>query len=237
MNAESVLARTGSNPTILFAAKVLAHSFRFGFVPGLGESPMDTSTNVIKAFFHKNGTMTVHLVGRPQVKGEDIVRGNSDVRIEDNGNRNTSGSEPNKSRGPNRLPQNQSFGNPSCLDNKDQSEHFTFESIWTPRFIGGSNPEARLFDETTTPKVAEHATRDEVGLWIQPRSRSNCTLSADGCSPTYSLESKFEELISTVSNLISEEETITVPSDIHFADVHPITPLLNEKERQKFFRV
>ncbi|KAH7002404.1 hypothetical protein EDB80DRAFT_685570 [Ilyonectria destructans] len=120
-------------------------------------------------------------------------------------------------------------GKPSCSANEEQSGPSASESSLITRFIGDSNAEARLFDETTTPKVAEHATRDEVGLWIQPRSCSHFSLSTNSCSPTYSLEGKLGEFISTVSNLISKE-TITVLWDVYFDDVHPITPLLNEKE-------
>lgn len=146
------------------------------------------------------------------------------------------GPEPSpKSGEPKYLQQTQSKGNPSYSTTKDQSEPSTSENSLTPRFIGDSNPEARLFDETTTPKVAEHATRDEVGVWIHPRACSNCSPSTDSCPPTYLLEGKLGEPIPPVSTLISKE-TITILSDIYFADVHPIIPLLNEKEYRQFFR-
>lgn len=54
----------------------------FGFVPSIGEIPMDTSTSIITAFLHQIGTMAVHLVRRPWVKDGDMVRGDSNVRIE-----------------------------------------------------------------------------------------------------------------------------------------------------------
>ncbi|PWY95413.1 hypothetical protein BO94DRAFT_620863 [Aspergillus sclerotioniger CBS 115572] len=107
----------------------------------------------------------------------------------------------------------------------------------SPRFVGDLNPEARLLDETTSPEDAQDMTPGEVGVWIRPQPSSNGGASRD----RRNLLARYrpstigsEPIYPPISNLLSEE-TIKQLSDIYFANIHPLIPVLNKEEYLELF--
>lgn len=105
----------------------------------------------------------------------------------------------------------------------------------TPRFVGDLNPEARLLDKTTTPENVQDMEPGEVGVWIQPRLCSKCGTSGTsgkGCSPSGPYISSRRDPAQSyppVSEMVPQK-TVKALSDVYFTKVHPIIPLLNERE-------
>ncbi|KAJ5862583.1 hypothetical protein N7455_006651 [Penicillium solitum] len=102
----------------------------------------------------------------------------------------------------------------------------------TPRFVGDSNPEARLLDEHHSPEDAQETNPGKVGVWIQPGPKGPTGNTNNPCfSPTQHSFPKRGPGHSQypVSDLLSDN-TIKVLSGFYFANMHPIIPLLNEEE-------
>ncbi|KAE8150464.1 hypothetical protein BDV25DRAFT_172154 [Aspergillus avenaceus] len=98
------------------------------------------------------------------------------------------------------------------------------DSSQTTRFISDLNPEARLLDKTTTPNDAQEVAPMEIGVWVQPRRRSKCAPVTPSSPPKRCRRSH-----PLVSNIVPPE-TIKALSDIYFANLHPIIPLLDQEE-------
>lgn len=102
----------------------------------------------------------------------------------------------------------------------------------TPRFVGDSNPEARLLDEHHSPEDAQETNPGKVGVWIQPGPKSPTGYTNNPCFPPTQYSSPKRgpgRSQYPVSDLLSDN-TIKVLSGFYFANMHPIIPLLNEEE-------
>ena len=100
------------------------------------------------------------------------------------------------------------------------------ENTPTPRFVGDLNPEARLLDEATSPQESQEMAPGEVGIWVQPKPCSMCGSSNEGHSNS---RRRMQQSHAPVSDILSQK-TVHTLSQIYFANLHPIIPLLNEDE-------
>ncbi|GAW16694.1 hypothetical protein ANO14919_061310 [Xylariales sp. No.14919] len=115
-----------------------------------------------------------------------------------------------------------------------------------PRFVGDLNPEARLIDDVdniTSPEQAQDTSADKVGVWVRQHPYNACTPS-DGVSPGQpaSRDRDRDQLSFAsnpylpISNLVRNDDILAL-TNLYFANVHPIIPLLNEHEfRQSLHR-
>jgi len=96
------------------------------------------------------------------------------------------------------------------------------------------NPEARLLDETTTPEDPPDTATGEVGVWLQPRPRSSWSTGAQKESPSSCPQPQEQNVRPgpPTSDLLPES-TVRALSDLYFAKVHPIIPILNEEEYRR----
>ncbi|KAE8141267.1 hypothetical protein BDV38DRAFT_296798 [Aspergillus pseudotamarii] len=103
----------------------------------------------------------------------------------------------------------------------------------TTRFVGDLNPEARLLGETTTPEDAQEMAPGEVGVWVQPRRSSKCAPGGEGLpqagAAVISPSRNSKRSHPPVSDILPHR-TIKALSDIYFANIHPMIPLLDEAE-------
>ncbi|KIW25799.1 uncharacterized protein PV07_08943 [Cladophialophora immunda] len=113
---------------------------------------------------------------------------------------------------------------PSQLPQQYETQEAESESV--PRFVGDLNPEARLLHETESSAEQQATSPDRLGVWFQPHSHSASNSIA---SPVSTQTARTRQQHPTVSNLITMEH-IAALSDLYFANIHPILPLLNEEE-------
>ncbi|KAL3440164.1 hypothetical protein BJX65DRAFT_316928 [Aspergillus insuetus] len=104
----------------------------------------------------------------------------------------------------------------------------------SPRFVGDLNPEARLLDKTTSPEDAQSLAPGEVGVWIRPpkSGRGGVNINSDRRTSLaryapFTMGSG--RIFPPISNLMSEE-TIQQLSEVYFASIHSLIPLLNKDE-------
>lgn len=108
----------------------------------------------------------------------------------------------------------------------------------TPRFAGDLAPETRLLDNAATFDYTQEIYPGDEGVWAQPQLCRKCGSSSGRCSPSVPCppSRSLEWSHPLVTELLSHE-TIKVLSDLYFAKVNPIIPLLNEEEyRQSLSR-
>lgn len=99
----------------------------------------------------------------------------------------------------------------------------------TPRFVSDLNPEARLLDNANSPEEAQNIAPDKVGVWIHnPRP---CITNASNSSHRSRLST---HIPSVVSDLVCSE-SIAALSEIYFAKIHPLLPILNQDDYQQSF--
>ncbi len=122
----------------------------------------------------------------------------------------------------------------TALSRNAHSTSVSLENPATPRFVGDLNPEARLLDETTSPEDAPDTATGEVGVWLQPRPRSSWSTGAQKESPSSCPQPQEQNVRPgpPTSDLLPES-TVRALSDLYFAKVHPIIPILNEEEYRR----
>lgn len=107
------------------------------------------------------------------------------------------------------------------------------EHIPSPRFVGDLNPEARLLDETTSPEETPDTATGEVGVWLRPQLSGRRSINADHTSPVARSPPTQKPHLTYPRPPLSDvvpESSIRALSDLYFAKVHPIIPILNEEE-------
>lgn len=87
------------------------------------------------------------------------------------------------------------------------------------RFVGDLNPQARLLDQGLTPGASEDVASGEVGVWVQHEGPSPSTAESPASTRTGVM----------VSDILSYT-TCKALSDLYFANMHPLLPILNEEE-------
>lgn len=108
----------------------------------------------------------------------------------------------------------------------------THTSPLPTRFVGDLNPQARLIrGNAASLDDEEELAPGEVGVWLQAQARpcSKCGCRPDRRSPSTTISPISRGLRPAASDLVSYE-TIKVLSDLYFANIHPVLPLLNEEE-------
>ena len=100
----------------------------------------------------------------------------------------------------------------------------------SPRFVGDLNPEARLVEEEVSPGESQGISPEKVGVWVQARPGSKSTTS-DGFSLIINSHDNVlpNQLYPSISDLVKTEDILTL-SNLYFANIHPMVPILNEKE-------
>ncbi|ETS87867.1 hypothetical protein PFICI_01695 [Pestalotiopsis fici W106-1] len=109
------------------------------------------------------------------------------------------------------------------------SSHVAFdanESDASPRFVGDLNPEARLIDGSTPSEEMLGTSPGMVGVWVhaQPHGRPSPLARNIAASTHVSSQS-----LQQVPDFIRIEDLLAL-TNLYFADIHPIIPLLNEQE-------
>jgi hypothetical protein len=111
-----------------------------------------------------------------------------------------------------------------------QDDPSVLEGEPPPRFVGDLNPEARLLGDRTTPGRAQDISPGRVGVWVQPRSRNRCSPLEDTLSISLSSRDRIANPPRPPLSDLIDGAVISVLTDLYFANIHPIIPLLDEQE-------